>query len=252
MVVSPYGQSEERAVLRINAILDSLGLLTLAVPPEPMPAPRGLRARRFRRGVAPATAAISRPMVDRRSSRAFCPTDSSFAVHVRGRDDGVIDQVREALESVKLRDGSPAIAGVWSTEELYGRIGEPGDPTLLFAPADGVRPSTALRSPVVEPVAHGGGCHQRDGLLLVAGPNVTPGDLGRPSVCDIAPTLLWAMGAGIPVDGDGQVLAEAFTPDFATRQPYREVACGEGRASLLPTGEGAAELERRLKALGYI
>jgi hypothetical protein len=60
------------------------------------------------------------------------------------------------------------------------------------------------------------------------------------------------MGAGIPVDGDGQVLAEAFTPDFATRQPYREVACGEGRTSLLPTGEGAAELERRLKALGYI
>jgi hypothetical protein len=105
---------------------------------------------------------------------------------------------------------------------------------------------------VVEPVAHGGGCHQRDGLLLVSGPNVTPGDLGRPSVCDIAPTLLWAMGAGIPVDGDGQVLAEAFVPDFATHQPYREVACGEGRSSLLPTGEGAAELERRLKALGYI
>jgi predicted AlkP superfamily phosphohydrolase/phosphomutase len=173
-------------------------------------------------------------------------------VHVRGRDDGVVDQVREALESVRLRDGSPAIAGVWSAEELYGRIGESGDPTLLFAPADGVRPSTAVRRPVVEPVAHGGGCHQRDGLLLVAGPNVAPGALGRPSVCDVAPTLLWAMGAGIPVDGDGQVLAEAFTAEFATRQPYREVACGEGRTSMLPTGEGAAELERRLKALGYI
>jgi predicted AlkP superfamily phosphohydrolase/phosphomutase len=252
MVVSPYGQSEERAVLRINTILDSLDLLTFAVPPEPVPSARGLRPRRFRRSALPAAGLVSRPMIDRRASRAFCPTDSSFAVHVRGRDDGVVEEVREALESVKLRDGSPAIAGVWSAEELYGRLGEPGDPTLLFAPADGVRPSTAVRTPVIEPVAHGGGCHQRDGLLLVAGPNVIPGDLGRPSVYDIAPTLLWAMGAGIPVDGDGQVLAEAFTPEFATRQPYREVACGEGRTSLLPTGEGAAELERRLKALGYI
>jgi len=252
MVVSPYGQSEERAVLRVNAVLDGLGLLTQTAPPAAPSAPRGIGGLLRRRGVVPTAAAVSRPVVDRRASRAFCPTDSSFAVHLRGRDDGVVEKVREALESIRLRDGSPAIAGVWSAEELYGRIGEPGDPTLLFAPADGVRPSTAVRTPIVEPVAHGGGCHQRDGLLLVAGPNVEPGDLGRPSVWDVAPTLLWAMGAGIPVDGDGQVLAEAFTPDFAPRQPYREVACGEGRTSLLPTGEGAAELERRLKALGYI
>ena len=61
---------------------------------------------------------------------------------MRGRDEGVIEGVREALASVKLRDGRPAIDGVWTAEELYGRLGEPGDPTLFFSPAVGVRPST--------------------------------------------------------------------------------------------------------------
>ena len=50
--------------------------------------------------------------------------------------------------------------------------------------------------------------------------------------------MLWAMGAGIPVDGDGRVLSEAFEPDFAARQPYREVACGEGRTEPAAHGEG--------------
>src|SRR5262249_43256483 len=64
MVVSPYGQSEERAVVRVNATLAALGYVTLAAPP-PAPGPqRGLRGLLGRRGVAAAPDAVSRPVVD--------------------------------------------------------------------------------------------------------------------------------------------------------------------------------------------
>ena len=252
MVVSPYGQSEERAVLRVNTILDSLGLLTLAVPPEPAldlarPAPAALPPQR--------DAGRGRPgPPDRRPPRLAGLLPHRLVL-------------RGARARPRRRRRRPGAGGA--------RVGQaarrqPGDRRGLVVRGAVRQDRRARRSHAgVRPGRRGapvdGGAHAGDRAggprrrLPPArrpadrrGPEREPGDLGRPSVCDVAPTLLWAMGAGIPVDGDGQVLAEAFTPDFATRQPYREVACGEGRTSLLPTGEGAAELERRLKALGYI
>src|SRR5206468_537596 len=81
--------------------------------------------------------------VDRAASRAFSPTDASFAVYTRDLDSADVQRIREALLAVRLPDGRAAIEEVWSPEELYGRQDATG-PTLLFVPAHGVRPSAVI------------------------------------------------------------------------------------------------------------
>ncbi len=78
-----------------------------------------------------------------------------------------------------MDDGGPAIDGVWTMEELYGRPGDPRlEPSLFFTPALGVRPSAALKRPVVHyPSPPGRGCHQRDGLIVMCGDVVSAGGL---------------------------------------------------------------------------
>lgn len=280
VVLSDHGQCEEEAVVRVNAVLHDLGLIRLlggeTRQPDPffvsgrdkpratIKVPAALGRHRTNRVIRPLAVRLKRALrrgldveltrtsyaIDRAASRAFSPTDASFAVYARGVDNGDVRRIREALLAVRLPDGRPAIETVGTPEELYGRADSLG-PTLLFVPAHGVRVSAMIKDRAVDPAsAPGRGCHQRDGIVIVGGAHARQGDLGRCSIYDVAPTLLWAMGAGIPEGGDGRVLFEAFD-DLLAAQPVREVGGGwveaEGTSS-----EYSDEVARRLKALGYI
>jgi predicted AlkP superfamily phosphohydrolase/phosphomutase len=280
VLLSDHGQCEEEAVLRVNTILRDLGLASVAPrgsAPDPFFVNRRPRARvrlrvpgalgRFRtnRLIRPAALLVKRGLrrglgvevmraaerVDRASSRAYCPTDATFAVYTRDVAQPELDRIRDALLSVRLPDGRQAIEHVWTLEELYGRrLGFA--PTLLFEPAQGVRPSATIKQDVVDPAkAPGRGCHQRDGILMFAGPHVRAADLGRCSIYDVAPTLLWAMGCGIPSEIDGRILFEAFDEAFAVERPMREADDGWRDAGTSSMG-ASDEVARRLKALGYI
>ena len=280
VVFSDHGQCEEEAVFRVNTVLRDLGLV---VPEQSATAlengipgrwskPRtvirvpdvlgrsgsnrlvGPVARLARRALLRRLGiAVTRPThaVDRAASRAFSPTQTSCAIYARDCSDDEVEQIRDALLSVRLVDGRAAVDGVWTVEEVYGRT-DPTGPTLLFSPALGVRPSALVRDDVVgAPVAPGGGWHQREGILLIDGPGVRQVELGVCSICDIAPTLLWAMGSKIVGGGDGRILFEAFEEMFANGRPVVETD-----AAAVHTGNGygehSEEVARRLKALGYI
>jgi predicted AlkP superfamily phosphohydrolase/phosphomutase len=282
VVLSDHGQCQEQAVVRVNTILRGLGLVKALErkPEEQDPFFVGRRATRrtvkvpmwvsrfrFNRAVRPVAVSAKRALrrlgvnltsasaqVDRARSRAFSPTDSSFAIHAADAGDEDLDRIRGALLDVRLPDGRLAFDGVWSHEELYGCAPGPGDPLLVFSPALGVRPSAMLKEPSVHlQKATARGCHQRDGIVLVRGAPIAAGtDLGHPSICDIAPTLLWAMEAGVPADSDGRVLFEAFDRGFAESRPLVEVEVSTERRAAADDDDVSSEVTDRLKALGYI
>jgi hypothetical protein len=78
---------------------------------------------------------------------------------------------------------------------------------------------------LVEGVFHGA----PDGMLLVAGDGVRAGTLVTGAeLVDLAPTILYAVGAPVPRDLDGRVLTEVFTPEFLERQALTFVPSYEG------------------------
>jgi predicted AlkP superfamily phosphohydrolase/phosphomutase len=281
VVLSEHGQCEEVAVVRVNSLLWKLGLLA----PQETDAeessafgvgPRGrrrlrlsptvsrYRTNRLLRPVGLAAKTMierglnidvvpSVPEVDHARSSAFMPTDSSFGVYIADVDGDHLESARVALEQLALPDGRPAFDGVWTMDELHGWPAGDDGPTLVFAPAPGVRPSGALKAPIVwMPSRPGMGCHQREGIVLLDGPAVDAQDLGHLSLYDVAPTLLWAMGSGVPRGIDGRVLLEAFDPAVTADRPVSEVDPWPIEETIDSLDEESGEYTSRLKALGYL
>jgi len=278
-VLSDHGQTEESVVLRVNSVLDELGLLerrdrsphpvdpffVSRRPTRRVRVPRTFRALRSVPGLTPVVGRAKQLLrrqlgveiglapipFDRRTSKAFMPTDAAFSVHTNG-DDVDLDRIREALLAITLDDGRQALDGVWTPEELYGRPSDASGPALFLSPTEGVRPSAALKDPVLgRPKAPGRGCHQREGVIIAAGPNVSASDLGTVSIMDVSPTILWTMGCPVPDGCDGRVLFEAFEPEFAASQPFVVAEGGDLQADEARR-TGSDEVTRRLRALGYI
>ena len=269
VVLSDHGQCHERYALHVNAVLRELGLVTLrgeSVEGRALHVPPWLRHLHIEDALRPAASALRSSLksrldvelvtprraveVDRLRSRAFTPTVASYAVHGE-LDDAEVGRVKQALASLRLPDGRPAVDDVWTHAELYGRPAPPGGPILLFAPANGVRPSTSVDGPPVRPVSGAGrGAHQRDGILMLHGDGVAPGHLGRVSLYDVAPTIAWAMGSSVLEGSDGRVLFEAFDP-HAGERAVQYVSLDAVRPEV-ESGEDEAAVSERLRALGYI
>ncbi|HEV2590714.1 MAG TPA: alkaline phosphatase family protein [Gaiellaceae bacterium] len=270
VVLSDHGQCHERYALQVNGVLRGLGFVTLrgeGLKGRALRVPPWLRRTGLDRALRPAAAALRGALrrrldielvtprraveVDRIRSKAFSPTVASYAVHGE-LDAAEQSEVKRALLAVRLPDGTAAVDGAWTFEELYGRPRTPGAPTILFAPTTGVRPSTDTEGPVVREVSRPGrGAHQRDGIIVIAGEGVHGGSIGRVSLYDVAPTLARAMGSAPLEGGDGRVLFEAFTDGALAEEPL-EWASAEADETVLHDGTADAAVEGRLKALGYI
>ncbi|MCI0528818.1 MAG: hypothetical protein L0Y56_15375, partial [Nitrospira sp.] len=82
------------------------------------------------------------------------------------------------------------------------------------------------------------------------------GYLSEAEITDLAPTVLFLMGASIPNDMDGRVLESAFEARYLAQHPirYHEVEPeGEALPDLLTyTAEEEAIIIERLEDLGYL
>lgn len=100
------------------------------------------------------------------------------------------------------------------------------------------------------------GLHDEQGILLLHGPCFHEGiRIKGASIVDVLPTLLYAMGLKIPQDIDGNILIRVFKPEFLASRP----AVFEGFSELSRpdesegyTMEEKREIEKRLKAMGYL
>jgi hypothetical protein len=111
------------------------------------------------------------------------------------------------------------------------------------------------RAPMKEP--EWSGTHRLHGILIARGPGIQVGARTEGArLVDLMPTVLYLMGIEAPAGLDGRVLTEMVRPEFLREHPVRveggEFVAKAEVAATPYTEDEAAEVEDRLKALGYV
>jgi predicted AlkP superfamily phosphohydrolase/phosphomutase len=108
---------------------------------------------------------------------------------------------------------------------------------------------------VTQQIRGDSGCHRGNGIFVGHGPAFRQGTImGESQITDLAPTILHLLGLPVPGDMDGRVLDEALSPGLLDTHPVRfdqARSAQEGQETAL-SSEDAAEIEERLRALGYL
>jgi len=169
-------------------------------------------------------------------------------------DDGqrIVQEVykREALYSGANLMEAPDLLVTWKDFEYNTRRGYDTERDSLFGSSleySDVSGYSSLQK---------SGTHHLEGIFLGQGRDFKNG--GRfygAKIIDLAPTILYLLGAGIPEDMDGRVLEEIITEGFVAGNPRRQTICDpvEDRRSSSGYGDGEEDYIRdKLRGLGYI
>jgi predicted AlkP superfamily phosphohydrolase/phosphomutase len=230
----------------------------------------GLRDRAIERG--------DYTVLDWSRTQAFSyGTFGNVVVNVRGREEhGIVEQgdeyerVRDAIATrlgeLEGPNGERIVARVHRREDLFDGPELAKVPDLLvefdrYAWLGKGNLKTRSDSLWDEIEIEGGGdhsyvgSHRHEGIVVLSGPAVAQGAPVGGNLVDVAPTLLYLMGEPVPADLEGRILLEALRPELLDERPpaYDDEAPAEfepERAAL--EEEGAAEVERRLRGLGYL
>ena len=135
----------------------------------------------------------------------------------------------------------------WNLDDGYSYVNRrstgPGEPIFSL---DG-KQRTGLKS----------GYHRNEGILMAYGSRVRAhSELRRPTLIDLAPTILYLAGAPVPGDMDGRILEEMIESDYRSTHPVQRSGAHTGPGSpeseVTYTEEEAELIKSRLRALGYI
>jgi predicted AlkP superfamily phosphohydrolase/phosphomutase len=96
------------------------------------------------------------------------------------------------------------------------------------------------------------GSHRMEGVLMVKGSMISKSKIEHTHIYDIASHILYLSGLPIPEDLDGKIIDNLFTPEYLKVHP---VVYGKARPFAIDEGferGDHVEVEKRLKALGYL
>ena len=191
-------------------------------------------------------------------------------INVKGRErhgiveqgtdyDRAVDQVVAALRTLTTPEGRPLLDRVIRSSELSGGAYAEEGPDLHLV-LDGYRyiscPLFATDSHVISKQIRGdSGSHRQHGLFIAAGPHFRPDmRLDGARIIDLAPTTLQLMGCPIPQDMDGRVIIGPPSPEQLQEHslPLQAGIDYTAPATLTLSGREEAELEQRLRGLGYL
>ncbi len=188
-------------------------------------------------------------------------------VNLKGREPHGIVEPGEEQEAVKRRvcealqalrhpeTGQPLVDRVIDGREVaHGPYAHRGPDLHLVL--DGYRaiafPLFATDGRLVTTQIRGdSGSHRLHGLLIAHGPAIRGGQtVEGASILDLAPTILHILGLPVPEDMDGRVLTSLLS--FDRPVTYAPAVEGAVRDSQSLSREESAELEERLRSLGYL
>jgi predicted AlkP superfamily phosphohydrolase/phosphomutase len=166
---------------------------------------------------------------------------------------------REALALTDPRTGEPLVERIYTREEIYSGPYANRTPDLIVQPRGweymAFGHADFGSNKLVEPIIGLSGHHRPDGILILAGPGVKAGmPLEGANIMDLTPTLLHAIGVGVPRDLDGQVLSEAFEASSPVAQPvtYTQANIFKERGSEPDLSDDEmAEVQEKLRGWGY-
>lgn len=217
--------------------------------------------------------------VDWSRTRAFPWGSSGFVqVNLQGREpqgcvppaerDRVLEEVEAFLREIRdPRTGRPVVGGLYRGEDLFRppRVGYP--PDLLAEGVDheyAVMPQWEGWGPEAPHGLRLVGANERYlrgitanhrpwGILVTAGPAVTPGAPVPPlSMVDIAPTVLYLAGQAIPEGLDGRLARCLWDTGVEPKGEIAEVVSMPGPNAAPYTAAEQAAVEERLRDLGYM
>ena len=215
---------------------------------------------------------------------SFGRESTNLFINVRGKfPHGIVDPgsgyeklrtgLIEALKTIQDPDtGEAAVSGVYRGEDVYHGPCMEHAPDLLVVwrnheytawPGYDDRHRSLFESSLNHSDfsdwsrLQKGGNHRPHGILFVKGLGIQRGRLVQGArIIDLAPTILYLMGAPIPEDMDGRILKTVIRPshfrehppDFAKPPEHGKDGVGDRPYS----EEEAARVEERLRNLGYI
>jgi predicted AlkP superfamily phosphohydrolase/phosphomutase len=160
-------------------------------------------------------------------------------------------------ELLDLRDpvtGERPVEAVHRREDLYAGAFAPLAPDLLVEPCGGYEIHSALGGPDYwrgSPAGWHSG-NVPEGMWAAAGPGLRAGArMDGARLIDVAPTLLWLMGAAVPSDMDGRVLADAVRPEARPPAPRRRDPLPDPARGGGTPPDGGPVMEQ-LRQLGYL
>ncbi|NLE99843.1 MAG: sulfatase-like hydrolase/transferase [Anaerolineales bacterium] len=170
--------------------------------------------------------------------------------------EAVCREITAALAEVKHPDSSEPLVDrlIWRDDVVWGPYADrsPDCYVVMDRYHSIAFPLFAADSRVVTTQIRGdSGCHQPHGIFIAWGPHIPSGGATRGArIHDVAPTILHLLGLPVPDDMDGRVLTEVLSN---TGPLTHEHATGAGVAHATSfSAEEAAQVEDRLRALGYL
>jgi hypothetical protein len=115
-------------------------------------------------------------------------------------------------------------------------------------------PLFATEGRVLSPQIRGdSGCHRLHGIFIAHGQSFAPSaSVAGSKIVDLAPTILHILTVPVPEDMDGRVLTDALAPELRGQATRIGAAATTSTAQVDFTAEEQAEVEERLRALGYL
>jgi len=198
-----------------------------------------------------------RQLIDFETTEAFCLGGMGGMLYITARGERKAQLCNQIAEEL-LRDlgpGSsrPAILRVLAAKEIYGQCrGITTMPDLVLELKEGftsiINPLGREEVDLHDPKANQPGTHDRQGVIVISGPPVKPGQKINAEIVDITPTVLAYLGIAVGGNMDGKVLSEVFAEPPVVR--YEDISTERRRAEY--TDDEQAAVERHLTDLGYM